>query len=128
MVTPIFRLGYLPATFFLPPPTRRAGGEERIRSRSSLVSCLKPRLRHQLWYRCSSSIPCLSDGSSVQNILPQKCFLQDYASKRHFVQTYASSFSHRGARRRPLSGAFAANLCFQQCKPLGEVTQFPSSY
>ena len=61
--------------------------------------------------------------AAFQNILPQKCFLQDYASKRNFVQTYASSFSHRGARRRPLSGAFAANLCFQPCKPLGEVTK-----
>src|SRR5215472_3871529 len=38
MVTPIFRLGYLPHTFDLPALTRRAGSEDRIRSMRSRVA------------------------------------------------------------------------------------------
>src|SRR5579859_2687249 len=93
MVTPILRLGYLPATFLLPPPTLRAGGEDRIRSRSSLVSCLKPRLRHQLWYRCSSSIPCLSDGSSVSKHFTSEMFFARLCFQTALQQTYASSLA-----------------------------------
>src|SRR6516162_1324497 len=35
----------------------------------------------------------------LKDILHKKCFLQSYASKQNFVQTYASSRGRRGVRR-----------------------------
>lgn len=51
--------------------------------------------------------------------------LQSYASNWNSVQTYASKPQRLGAYRPAQIGAnarFTANLCFQPCKPMGEVT------
>ena len=47
IVTPIFRLGYCPLTFERLPRTRRAGGDERIRSISPWVRSAIPNRLYQ---------------------------------------------------------------------------------
>src|SRR5271157_1227623 len=59
IVTPILRLGYRPLTFRWPPPTRRAGPEERIRSITDRASGERFRPAYQVESASGSSIESL---------------------------------------------------------------------
>src|SRR4051794_3438651 len=56
MMTPIFRLGYRPLTLRRPPPTRRAGSDDRIWSTTILAPSTRPVFEHHANKSTSVSI------------------------------------------------------------------------
>src|SRR6266542_1015272 len=119
MVSPILRLGYRPATFFFPPPTRRAGGEQRIWSTSCLACCLRPRRWHQLKYWPSSSIrpPSLkAPPPTFRTFYIENDFCKPMLPIRNSVQTYASNLG-LARKTKPLENRAS------QCKPMLQTLQ-----
>src|SRR5580704_3322248 len=71
MMVPILRLGYRPETFLRPPPTRRAGLQDRVIATVARAVSFNPRRMHQLRNSVSlSTFPPTSERQQCCSLPP----------------------------------------------------------